>query len=267
MLHLPIGHGHNVNPKLFRQTSRNALKMGITAEYLAAKYGISRREQDEFALSSHQRAHVAHRNGEFRRELIPRWGRDRDGRSILVDRDQCVRETTNLEALSALSPAFLPEDGTVTAGNSSPINDGAAALLMMSDQRARQLGFKPLVRVRSTAVVGVEPCRMGIGPVPATQKALARAGLHWNDLQLIELNEAFAAQAIACLCEWDADLERVNVRGGAIALGHPLGASGARLATTLIHAMVERDVQFGLATMCIGLGQGIATIFERVNDG
>ncbi len=265
MLHLPIGHGRDLNPKLFRITSKSALAMGMTAEFLARRYDISRLQQDQFALCSHQRAHAAQEAGQFRREIIPVYGHDPLGRQILLERDQCVCADTTLEALTALEPVFWPREGTVTAGNCSPLNDGAAVLLMMSAQRAQQLAIPPLVRVRASAVAGVEPCLMGLGPVPATEKALRRAGLQWQDLDLIELNEAFAAQALACLRQWDGKEDRVNVRGGAIAIGHPLGASGARIATTLIHAMVDRDAQFGLATMCIGLGQGIATIFERVD--
>jgi acetyl-CoA acyltransferase len=183
---------------------------------------------------------------------------------VLVDRDQCVRSDTSLEALAALPPAFMPGLGTVTAGNSSPLNDGAAALLVMSEEAANSLGLKPLVKVRATAVAGVDPAVMGTGPVPATQKALKRAGLSLKDIDLIELNEAFAAQAIACIRMLRMDEAKVNVRGGAIAIGHPLGASGARIATTLIHAMHDRNARLGLATMCIGVGQGIAVIFERV---
>jgi acetyl-CoA acyltransferase len=176
-----------------------------------------------------------------------------------------VRPDTSAEALAALKPAFMPPGlGTVTAGNSSPLNDGAAALLVMSDEKAKTLSLKPLVRVLATAVVGVEPAVMGTGPVPATQKALKRAGLSLQDIDLVELNEAFAAQSIACIRMLGLDEEKVNVRGGAIAIGHPLGASGARISTTLIHNMVDRNANLGLATMCIGVGQGIATIFERV---
>jgi acetyl-CoA acyltransferase len=166
--------------------------------------------------------------------------------------------------LAALKPAFMPGLGTVTAGNSSPLNDGAAAMLVMSEERAKELKLKPLARVLATAVVGVDPAVMGTGPVPATQKALKRAGLALKDIDLIELNEAFASQALACIRMLDLDLEKVNVRGGAIAIGHPLGASGARISTTLIHNMIDRKANLGLATMCIGVGQGIATIFERV---
>jgi acetyl-CoA acyltransferase len=169
-----------------------------------------------------------------------------------------------MEALAALAPAFMPGMGTVTAGNSSPLNDGAAALLIMSEERAKSLGLEPLVKVRATAVAGVDPCVMGTGPVPATQKALKRAGLTLADIDLVELNEAFAAQALACIRMLKLDEEKVNVRGGAIAIGHPLGASGARIATTLIHTMRDCDADLGLATMCIGVGQGIAVLFERV---
>jgi acetyl-CoA acyltransferase len=175
-----------------------------------------------------------------------------------------VRADASLEALAALEPAFLPKIGTVTAGNSSPLNDGAAALLLMSAESAARLGLTARVKVRGTAVAGVEPSVMGTGPVPAVKKVLKRTGLKLSDIDLIELNEAFAAQALACIRMLKMDEQRVNVRGGAIAIGHPLGASGARIATTLIHAMIDRDVQLGLATMCIGAGQGIATIFERV---
>jgi acetyl-CoA acyltransferase len=240
------------------------MMMGVTAEFLAQTQGITREEQDAFALRSHQRADAAHRAGQFAREIVPVYGRDESGARTLVTRDQCVRPDTTLEVLAALDPAFMPKLGTVTAGNSSPLNDGAAALLVMSEARAAELGLQPLVRVRSTAVAGVDPCVMGTGPVPAVKKALRRAGLQLADIQCIELNEAFAAQALACVRLLKMDIERVNTRGGAIAIGHPLGASGARIATTLIHAMVDSGAELGLATMCIGAGQGIATIFERV---
>jgi acetyl-CoA acyltransferase len=263
MHHLPMTHGMNLNPKLFRHTSKGALMMGVTAEFLAQTQDISREDQDAFALRSHQLASQAHERGEFQREIVPVYARDEDGRRFLADRDQCVRPDTSLAALAALEPAFMPKLGTVTAGNSSPLNDGAAALLVMSSEAAERLGLKPLVKVRATAVAGVDPCVMGTGPVPAVKKCLKRTGLAMADIGLIELNEAFAAQALACVRMLKMDLEKVNVRGGAIAIGHPLGASGARIATTLIHTMIDRDVEFGLATMCIGAGQGIATVFER----
>jgi acetyl-CoA acyltransferase len=265
MHHIPMDADLDLNAKLFARTSKAALHMGITAEFLAQTHGISREEQDAFALRSHQRAAAAQTSGEFKDEMIPVWGRDEAGDRILVDRDQCVRPDSSAETLAALKPAFLPPGlGTVTAGNSSPLNDGAAALLVMSDEKAKALGLKPLVRVLATAVVGVEPAVMGTGPVPATQKALKRAGLSLSDIDLVELNEAFAAQSIACIRMLELDEEKVNVRGGAIAIGHPLGASGARISTTLIHNMIDRGANLGLATMCIGVGQGIATIFERI---
>jgi acetyl-CoA acyltransferase len=264
MQHLPMDHGLDINPKLFQQTSKAALMMGVTAEFLAQTQSISREEQDAFALRSHQRAAAAHAKGEFKREIVPVYGRDEQGNRFLTTGDQCVRPDATIEALAALEPAFMPKVGTVTAGNSSPLNDGAAALLIMSEEKAQSLGLKPVVRVRATAVAGVEPCVMGTGPVPAVQRVLKRAGLTLQDIDLIELNEAFAAQALACIRMLGFDEEKVNVRGGAIAIGHPLGASGARIATTLINTMIDRDANLGIATMCIGLGQGIATVFERV---
>ena len=264
MHHIPMDQDIDLNPKLFQHTSKGALHMGITAEFLAQTQGISREEQDAFAMRSHLRAAAAHREGKFRPELVPVWGRDEAGNRVMIEIDQCVRPDCNIEGLAALKPAFMPGMGTVTAGNSSPLNDGAAAMLIMSDEKAKELGLKPLVRIVSTAVVGVEPAVMGTGPVPATHKALKRAGLKLPDIDLIELNEAFAAQAIACMRMLDLDEEKVNVRGGSIAIGHPLGASGARISTTLIHNMIDSGAKLGLATMCIGVGQGIATIFERV---
>jgi acetyl-CoA acyltransferase len=264
MQHLPMDHGLDINPKLFQQTSKAALMMGVTAEFLAQTQSISREDQDSFALRSHQRAAEAHAKGEFKREIVPVYGRDEQGNRFLATGDQCVRPDTTMAALAALEPAFMPKIGTVTAGNSSPLNDGAAALLVMSEDKASSLGLKPVVRVRATAVAGVEPCVMGTGPVPAVQKVLKRAGLTLKDIDLIELNEAFAAQALACIRMLGLNEERVNIRGGAIAIGHPLGASGARISTTLINTMIDRDANLGIATMCIGLGQGIATVFERV---
>ena len=263
MHHIPMDKDFDINPKLFRRTSKGALMMGVTAEFLAQTHSISRAQQDAFALRSHQLAAAATAAGEFKKEMFPIWGNDEQGHRLEVDYDQCIRSDTSMEALATLKPAFMPGMGTVTAGNSSPLNDGAAGLLIMSDTKAKLMGLKPLVRVVAASVAGVDPCVMGTGPVPATKKALQRAGLELKDIDLIELNEAFAAQALACIQMMEADPERVNVRGGAIAIGHPLGASGARIATTLIHNMIDRGVRYGLATMCIGLGQGIATIFER----
>lgn len=264
MHHVPMDAGIDLNPKLFTRTSKGALMMGITAEFLAQTQGISREDQDRFALSSHQKAAKATAAGEFADEIVPIWGRDEAGNRVLVETDQCIRLDSSMEALAALQPAFMPGMGTVTAGNSSPLNDGAAALLVMSEESATSLSLTPLVKVRATAVAGVDPAVMGTGPVPATQKALKRAGLKLSDIDLVEVNEAFAAQALACIQMLKLDEAKVNVRGGAIAIGHPLGASGARIATTLIHTMRDRDATLGLATMCIGVGQGIAVIFERV---
>src|SRR5712692_524984 len=264
MHHLPMEAGFNPSPRFFYRHSPATLNMGITAENLALKHKISRRAQDEFALRSHRLAAQATDSSAFAREVIPTWGRDEEGRRKLLTEDQCIRRDTSLEALGTLKPVFMPQGGTVTAGNSSPLNVGAAAVLMMSEDRARELGLKPKVRIRSMAVAGVDPSVMGIGPVPATHKALERAGLKLEDIDLIEINEAFAAQTLAVIKLLKANPEKVNVRGGAIAIGHPLGASGARIATTLIHAMKDRGAHFGLATMCIGAGQGIATIFEAI---
>jgi len=263
MHHIPMDADIDFNPKLFHVTSKGALHMGFTAEFLAQSQGISREAQDQFALASHQKAAAATAAEAFANEIIPVWGRDEAGSSTLVTSDQCIRPDGSLEALAGLKPAFMPGIGTVTAGNSSPLNDGAAALLVMSEAKAKSLGLKPLVRIRATAVAGVDPSVMGTGPVPATQKALKRAGLELADIDVIELNEAFASQSLACIQMLGLDSEKVNVRGGSIAIGHPLGASGARISTTLIHAMLASDVNLGLATMCIGIGQGIATIFER----
>jgi len=266
MHHIPMEAGFDPSPRYFYRNSPATLNMGLTAENLAMRYKIGRREQDEFALRSHQRAAAATDSGEFAREIIPTWGRDEEGRRQLIKEDQGIRRDSSMEALAALKPVFMPEGGTVTAGNASPINVGAAAVLIMSEERARKLGLKPKAKVRAMAVAGVDPSVMGIGPVPATHKALQRAGMKLEDIDLIEINEAFAAQALAVIKLLKADPDKVNVRGGAIALGHPLGASGARIATTLIHLLEDRNVRFGLATMCIGAGQGIATIFERVSS-
>ncbi len=264
MQHVAMDHGIDLNPNLFHRTSKGTLLMGVTAEFLAQTQGITREDQDFFAMNSHKKAAASQAAGLFQKEMIPVYGRDENGQRILCRRDQCVRADANMEALAALSPAFMPVVGTVTAGNSSPLNDGAAAMLMMSEEKAKELDLTPLVRVKATAVAGVEPSVMGTGPIPATKKALKRAGMTLADIDVIELNEAFAAQALSCIRTMELDESKVNVRGGSIAIGHPLGASGARIATTLIHAMVDGNLNVGLATMCIGVGQGIATIFERV---
>jgi acetyl-CoA acyltransferase len=262
MDHVPMSKDYNPNPSLFRRHSEAIMNMGLTAEYLAAKYRIPRRQQDEYALRSHQKAAAATDRGEFRAEVLPTWGRDAEGRKVLLTEDQCIRRDTSMEALGALPPAFNPAGGSVTAGNSSPVNVGAAGLLVMSEEKARELGLKPMAKVRAMAVAGVDPEEMGIGPVPAVRKALGRAGLSLDQIDCIELNEAFAVQVLSVLKLLGIGEEKVNTRGGAIAIGHPLGASGARVATTLLHRMRDQGARFGLATMCVGQGQGVATIFE-----
>lgn len=237
--------------------------MGRTAENVAEDWGVSREEQDEFALQSHQRAVGARDEGRFKDEIVSIEIPQRRGDPLVVDQDEPPRPDTSLEQLGRLRPAFK-DDGVVTAGNSSGINDGAASVLLSSAAGLENNGWTPLARIVATAVAGVEPRVMGIGPVFATRKVLDRAGLSIDDIDLVELNEAFAAQSIACVRELGLDMERVNVNGGAIALGHPLGCSGARILTTLVHEMKRREVRYGLATMCIGVGQGIATLVERV---
>jgi acetyl-CoA acetyltransferase family protein len=237
--------------------------MGQTAEVVAERYVITRVDQDAFALESQLRAARAIADGRFDAELVPVSAPRRGAAPAVIDRDEHPRPDVTMESLSKLRPAFTNTGGTVTAGSSSGINDGAAALLVMSAEAASARGFRPLARVVSSAVAGVAPDVMGIGPVPAVRLALRRAGLDMDDIELIELNEAFAAQALACMRELGMPPDRVNVNGGAIALGHPLGASGARIVTTLTHEMQRRNAHFGLATMCIGVGQGIAMVLER----
>ncbi len=252
-----------VNPKMAELYP--PLAMGETAECVAEKYEPTRAEQDAFALASHEKWNAAQVAGKFINELapvsIPPVGKKGD--PIIFDKDEQPRPDSSLEQLAALQPVFK-KNGTVTAGNSSSINDGAAALLVMEAKTAARLGMKPLARIVTSAVAGVHPSYMGLGPIPATQKALQRANLKIEEIDLIELNEAFAAQAIPCMRELGMDPARVNVNGGAIAIGHPLGSTGARLLTTLVHEMQRRDARRGLVTMCIGVGQGIALIVEKV---
>ena len=236
------------------------LSLGQTAEVVARRYGISRQQQDQFALESHRRAVAAQDACRFKDELIPVPLPD----GSMVEQDEGPRRDTSLEKLAALAPAF-EKDGTVTAGNSSPLNDGAACLVLMSEGHARALRLEPKARILAAASAGVDPSCMGIGPVPASRKALARAGLKVEDLDLVELNEAFASQALACIQDLGLDPERVNANGGAIALGHPLGASGARITATLVHELGRRGGHYGLATMCIGVGQGIAAVIENLS--
>ncbi|HVB26182.1 MAG TPA: thiolase family protein [Ktedonobacteraceae bacterium] len=235
------------------------IPMGLTAENLAREYSISREAQDEFALRSHQKAIAATDNGIFKREIVP--VPLPDGRVMGID--EGPRRDTSLERLASLEPAFI-KGGSVTAGNSSPLNDGAAAVVLMSADKARELGIQPLARVISMAVAGVRPDVMGFGPVPAMKKALQRAGLQLSDIDIVELNEAFAAQSLAVVQAMGIDMERLNPHGGAIALGHPLGCSGARLIATLVNDLQTEDKRRGIATLCIGGGQGLATIIERI---
>jgi 3-oxoadipyl-CoA thiolase len=235
--------------------------MGETAENVAKQWNISRHAQDEFAFESQEKYQAAKQQNKFSDEIIPiqvQVGKE----TFEFDTDEHPRPST-LEKLAQLKPAFI-KDGTVTAGNSSGINDGAAAMLLANESAVKKFGLLPIAKIKSMAVAGVEPAVMGVGPVPATQKALRRAGLHVNDMDLIELNEAFASQSIACIHDLGLDLEKVNVNGGAIALGHPLGCSGVRISTTLLHEMKKRKSRYGLATMCVGVGQGSAIVFERV---
>ncbi len=254
-----------VNPRLAER--HEPFSMGETAENVAERWGISRERQDEFALRSQQRAVAAIEAGRFASQIVPieiPSSGGRGGAPVMVDRDEHPRADSSAQGLARLRPAFR-QPGTVTAGNSSGINDGASATLIVEAGRARDLGLRPLARILSTAVAGVDPAIMGIGPVPATRKALARAGIGVADLDLVELNEAFASQSIACIDELGLDPDRVNVNGGAIALGHPLGMSGARMVTMLVHELARRGGRYGLATMCIGVGQGIATVVERID--
>jgi len=248
-----------VNPKLAAMYP--PLSMGETAENVAEKTGISREEQDRYALQSQQRWAAAHREGRFRDEIVPVVIPQKKGEPVVVDTDEHPRPDVTLEKLASLPPVFR-KGGTVTAGNSSGINDGAAALLLTSDARAKELGLKPMARIVGVAVAGVDPSYMGLGPIPATRKVLARTGLTLADMDLIELNEAFAVQVLACVQELGIDQSRLNVNGGAIAMGHPLGCSGARIVTTLVHEMRRRKARYGLATMCIGVGMGIAMVLE-----
>ena len=241
------------------------VSLGETAENVAEKYSVTREEQDAFGLRSHRNAVAAAESGRLDDEMIPVAAPQRRGDPVVHGRDEGPRPDTTLEQLAALRPAFV-EDGTVTAGNSSPLSDGAAALVVASRERAAALKLKPLARIVASAVAGVDPAFMGIGPIPASRKALERAGLTADRLDLVELNEAFASQSLACVRELDLDPDKVNVNGGAIALGHPLGCSGARILTTLIHEMKRRGSRYGMAAMCIGVGQGIATIVERADQ-
>ena len=267
MGHVSMMHGVDPNPHMSLYAAKASGMMGLTAEMLGKMHGISREQQDAFGERSHRLAQKATVEGKFSNEIIPMQGYDADGFLKVFDYDETIRPETTLESLAALRPAFNPKGGTVTAGTSSQITDGASCMIVMSAQRAKDLGIQPMAVVRSMAVAGVDPAIMGYGPVPATHKALKRAGVTIDDIDFVELNEAFAAQALPVLKDLkllDKMEQKVNLHGGAIALGHPFGCSGARISGTLLNVMQQNSGTLGLATMCIGLGQGISTVFERV---
>lgn len=267
MGHVPMTFNVDFHPGLAKYTAKASGNMGMTAELLGRQNGITREMQDAFGARSHQRAYQAHLEGRWANEIVATEGHDADGVLKLIDHDEVIRPETTVETLAGLRPVFDPVNGTVTAGTSSAISDGASAMLLMSAERAKALGLTPRARIKSMGVAGCDAAIMGFGPVPATQKALKRAGMTMDDIELAEFNEAFAAQALSCIKQlgWLEQYdEKVNLNGGAIALGHPLGCSGSRISTTLLNLMEANDKSVGLATMCIGLGQGIATIFERV---
>jgi acetyl-CoA acyltransferase len=267
MGHVPMDQGVDLNPRASRHIAKASAMMGLTAELLGKLHSISREQQDEFALRSHQNAQQATQQGLFKAEIVPTSGHNSEGFKIFCEQDEVIRPETNLSALGQLKPAFNPKGGTVTAGNASAIADGAAAMLMLSAAKAEELGVKPLAKVKSMAVAGVDPAVMCYGVVPAVKKALKRAQLALEDMNYIEINEAFAAQTLAVIKDLkltDQLDQKINLKGGAIALGHPLGCSGCRIAGTLLHTLVNHDGQFGLAALCVGLGQGVATVFERL---
>jgi len=266
MGHVPMNHGVDFHPGMSKNVAKAAGMMGLTAEMLGKMHGISREDQDAFAARSHARAHAATVEGRFKNEILPIEAHAPDGTLFTLDHDEVIRPETTQEGLAQLRPVFDPANGTVTAGSSSALSDGASAMLIMSEEKANQLGLTVRAKVRSMAIAGCDPSIMGYGPVPATHKALKRAGLNIEQMDVIELNEAFAAQSLPCAKDLgllEVVEDKVNLNGGAIALGHPLGCSGTRISTTLINLMEAKEAKYGLATMCIGLGQGIATIFER----
>lgn len=267
MGHVPMTFNVDFHPALAKYTAKASGNMGMTAELLGRQNGISREMQDAFGARSHQLAHQAHLEGRWANEIVPTEGHDADGVLKMVDYDEVIRPETTIETLGGLRPVFDPVNGTVTAGTASAISDGASAMLLMSADKAKALGLTPRAKIRAMAVAGCDAAIMGFGPVPATKKALQRAGLTMDDIEIAEFNEAFAAQALSCIKQlgWlDKYDDHVNLNGGAIALGHPLGCSGSRISTTLLNLMEAKDKTIGLATMCIGLGQGIATVFERL---
>lgn len=267
MGHVSMMHGVDLNPAASKHVAKASNMMGLTAEMLGRMHGISRQQMDEFGARSHRLAWEATEQGRWKNEIVPVEGHNADGYKVLCEIDEVIRPETNAEGLSQLRPVFDPKNGQVTAGTSSALSDGASSILVVSAERAQALGLKPRAKIRSMAVAGCDAAIMGYGPVPATQKALKRAGLSIDDIDYVELNEAFAAQSLPCVKDLklaDKVEEKVNLNGGAIALGHPLGCSGARIVGTLLNVMEWKDGNIGLATMCIGLGQGIATVIERV---
>jgi len=267
MGHVGMMHGIDLNPEASKHIAKASNMMGLTAEMLGRMHGISREAMDEFGARSHRLAWEATLEGRWKNEIVPIEGHNEDGFKVLCEIDEVIRPETTAEGLSQLRPVFDPKGGQVTAGTSSALSDGASSILVMSAERAQALGLKPRAKIRSMAVAGCDAAIMGYGPVPATQKALKRAGLTIDDIDYVELNEAFAAQSLPCAKDLkllDMVDDKVNLNGGAIALGHPLGCSGARIVGTLLNVMEWKDGNIGLATMCIGLGQGIATVIERV---
>jgi acetyl-CoA acyltransferase len=267
MGHVDMMHGVDPNPMLSQKAAKASGMMGLTAELLSKMHGIGREQQDQFGLRSHMKAHEATQAGNFDNEIMARTAHDVDGNPYLMKHDETIRPETTLEGLAGLRPAFDPKAGTVTAGTSSQITDGASAMVVMSYRKAKSLGLAPRAVVRGMSLAGVDPSIMGYGPVPATKKVLKKLGMTIEDIDYVELNEAFAAQALPVLKDLkllEQMDEKVNLHGGAIALGHPFGCSGARITGTLLNVMEQNDGQFGLATMCIGLGQGISTVIERV---
>jgi acetyl-CoA acyltransferase len=268
MGHINMMQGVDPNPQLGLSVAKAAGSMGMTAEMLSLMHGINREQMDEFSARSHRLASQAREAGKFNREIIPLMGHDENGVPFMVEQDETIRPDTTVEGLAQLRPAFNPKGGTVTAGSSSQITDGASAMLIMSAEKARQLGLTPIARIRACTLAGVDPSIMGYGPVPSTQKALKQLGMDMKDVDYVELNEAFAAQALPVLKDLQLldDMDsKVNVHGGAIALGHPFGCSGVRISGSLLTVMQDRDLSMGISTMCIGLGQGISTVIERVS--
>ena len=265
MTHLPEGAGANLNPRRFQLVDRSSSSMGLTAENLAEMYHITRQEQEKFALRSHQKAIAAQGEGKFRDEMIPIEVPLENGGRKLIDSDQNPKSYTSLDIMAALEP-ISRSGGTITVATASPASDGAAAIMLMSREKSEEIGLKPKVKVLSMAVAGVNPKLMGLGIIPAARKALDRAGLTIDDIEIAEINEAFAVVAMVAIRELGIDEEKVNPNGGAVALGHPMGCSGAWLVTTMTHEMVRRRAKYGLAAMCVGMGQGAATILERVGS-